>query len=116
MYLHNLSRCGSIKTCHVQKHGAEIIEVEVWLYFMSCSKGQEAKTKCAMQKMDANVQHIQRNTSLEVFQVPKMLKCTWHVLILPEFWYLNMDMVCFDMDMAHFEITKDNFRDGHGTF
>ena len=26
-----------------------------------------------------------------------------------------MDMECFDMDMADFEITKDNFRDGHGT-
>ena len=25
-------------------------------------------------------------------------------------------MVCFDMDMAHFGITKDNFRDGQWTW
>jgi hypothetical protein len=26
-------------------------------------------------------------------------------MILPEFWYLNMDMACFDMDLAHYETT-----------
>ena len=31
--------------------------------------------------------------------------CTWHIMILPEFWYLNMDMACFDMDLAHYETT-----------
>ena len=29
-------RCGSIIMCQVQKHGSEIIEVEVWLHFMTC--------------------------------------------------------------------------------
>ena len=72
---------------------------------MTCSKGVEAKTISAMPEMHTNVQHLRRNTSLDVFWVPKT-----------EFQYLNMDMVCFDMDMANFEITKDNFRDEHGTF
>ena len=33
------------------KHGTEIIEVEVWLHFMTCSKKEGAKTKKAMHKM-----------------------------------------------------------------
>ena len=60
-------RRGSIIPCQVQKHGTEIIEVEVWLHFMTCSKSDGAKTKSAMRKMDTNVQYMQRNTSLEVF-------------------------------------------------
>ena len=44
--------------CQVQKHGTEIIEDEVWLHFLTCSKGEGAKTKSAMPKMDTNVQHM----------------------------------------------------------
>ena len=32
----NIFRCGSIIMCQVQKHGTEIIEIEVWLHFMTC--------------------------------------------------------------------------------
>ena len=53
--------------CQVQKHGTEIIEVEVWLHLMTCSKGEGAKTKSAMHKIDTNVQHTRRNTSLVEF-------------------------------------------------
>ena len=60
-------RRGSIITCQVQKHGAEIIEVEVWLHFMTFSKRKVAKPKTLMQKMNPNVQYMQRKTSLEVF-------------------------------------------------
>ena len=53
--------------CQVQKHGTEIIEIEVWLHFMTYSKGEGAKTKSAMHKIDTNVQHMRRNTSLDEF-------------------------------------------------
>ena len=67
MTIWKLIRCGSIIMCQVQKHGTEIIEGEVWLHFITCSKGDEAETKSAMHKMDTNVQHMQRNTSLDAF-------------------------------------------------
>ena len=97
----SIHRRGSIKTCHVQKHGTEIIEVEVWLYFMTCSKYEEAKIKWIPM---CNI--CEGTVPWRYFRYLKCSTCTWHVLILPEFRYLNMDMVCFDMDMAHFEITR----------
>ena len=50
-------RCGSIKTCHVQKHGTEIFDVDVWHYFMTCFKKDRAKIISDMYKMDINVQY-----------------------------------------------------------
>ena len=50
------------------------------------------------------------------FMYLKPSMCTWNVLILPEFRYLHMDIVCFDMDMACFDTTRIIFRYGHGTF
>ena len=54
----SLYRVGSIITCQVQKHGTEIIEVEVWLHFITFSKNDGAKTKTDMYKMDINVQYV----------------------------------------------------------
>ena len=63
----DIFRRGSIITCHVQKHRTEIIEVEVWLNFITISKSDGAKTKTVMYKMDVNVHYVERNTSLGVF-------------------------------------------------
>ena len=65
--LYTINRRGSIITCHVQKHRTEIIEVEVWLNFITISKSDGAKTKTVMYKMDVNVHYVERNTSLGVF-------------------------------------------------
>ena len=51
---------GSIIMCQVQKQGTEIIEVEVWLHFVTISKRDGAKTKTAMYEMDINVQYTYR--------------------------------------------------------
>ena len=48
-------RRGSIITCQVQKHGTEILEVEVWEDFMTCSKNDGAKPKTLMHKMNTDV-------------------------------------------------------------
>ena len=48
MFDFNIYRCGSIITCQVQKHESDIIEVEVWLHFMTCSKRDRAKPKTLM--------------------------------------------------------------------
>ena len=58
MFSDLIYRRGSIKTCHVQKHGSEIIEVEVWHHIMTCLKRDRAKTKSDMYKMDTNLQYV----------------------------------------------------------
>ena len=67
VYCQTIYRRGIIITCQVQKHGTEIIEVEVWLHFITISKSDGAKTKTAMYKMDINVHYVERNTSLGIF-------------------------------------------------
>ena len=37
------NRRGSFKTCYVQKHGTEIIEVEVWPYIATFSERESVK-------------------------------------------------------------------------
>ena len=48
----------SIQTCHVQKHGTEIIEVEVWHHFMTCFKKDRANIISDMYNMGTNVQYM----------------------------------------------------------
>ena len=60
-------RRGSIIPCQVQKHGTEIIEVEVWHHITTCSGIESVKGTNVLWKMGPNVQHTSRNTHLVVF-------------------------------------------------
>ena len=88
-------RRGSIKMCHVRKHGT-------WHDFMTCLKRVGAKTKIDMYKMDTNVQYMWKNTSLELFWVPKAL-------------YMHMER--FDTTrIPVFKYGHGMHWHGHGTF
>ena len=98
-------RRGSIITCHVQKHRTEIIEVEVWLNFITISKAMGLKQKPSCIKWMSMCIMWKGTLPWVYFRYLNHSMCTWHIMILPEIWYLNMDMACFDMDLAHYETT-----------
>ena len=58
---------GSFKTCYVQKHGTEIIEVEVWPHTIPCSIIKYVKGTNGLWRVGTNVQYTSRNTHLLVF-------------------------------------------------
>ena len=60
-------RRGSFKTCYVQKHGTEIIEVEVWPYIATFSERESVKVINVLWSMGTNVQYTSRNTNLAAF-------------------------------------------------
>ena len=60
-------RRGSFKTCYVQKHAIEIIEVEVWHHILPCYVKDYVKSTKELLKVDTNVQHTSRNTHMVVF-------------------------------------------------
>ena len=60
-------RRGSFKTCYVQKHATEIIEVEVWHHILPCYRKGYVKSTNVLLKVDTNVQHTSRNTHMVVF-------------------------------------------------
>ena len=62
-----INSCSSFKTFYVQKHGAEIIEVEVWPHIVACYNRESFNLTNNLWKVDTNVEYTPRNTYLVVF-------------------------------------------------
>ena len=96
--------CGSIITCHVQKHGTEIIEVEVWLNLIDILKEMVLKQKPSCIKWISMCIMWRGPLSWLYFRYQNYSMCTWHIMILPEFWYLNMDLAHYETTTTHIAI------------